>query len=213
MTEESENKIEIPEYEVVVTMKNGNYVCQIPDLMLVATGKDLESIYRELMGKKEKFFKEVDQANIEIDLTPTATKWHKRNSAPEGFKLPGGDFKSFFIKMGVSCLAAIIILMFSVQFINTTLDGVVNKNLNKISRNVDARINIFRAELQKFSAIPSSAKKMEKDFYKAIDKPINLKKQEKDLVRFRKLIKKLRPFVNEIKPLFAEETISPKEEN
>jgi hypothetical protein len=60
MTEEGGKSMKIPEYEVVVTMKNGNYVCQIPDLMLVATGNDLGLVYRELMRKKE-VYKTIDQ--------------------------------------------------------------------------------------------------------------------------------------------------------
>ena len=49
----TEKKIDLPNYEVIVSAKNEKYFCRIPELSLFGKGNDLESSYQELMKKRK----------------------------------------------------------------------------------------------------------------------------------------------------------------
>ena len=82
-----EKKIDLPNYEVIVSVKNEKYFCRIPELSLFGKGNDLESSYQELMKKKEEFIKEIEEYQSEDDFIPPSTTWFREDRGQLGHSI------------------------------------------------------------------------------------------------------------------------------
>ena len=214
----TEKKTDVPNYEVIVLVKNGKYFCRIPELSLLAKGDDLESSYQKLMDKKEEFIKEVEEYQDEGEFTPPSTTWFREGRGQHGSSITKYGFMDFLIKAGVVGLMALVILNIASSTIGGEISSIIDNSLTKGGRQIEktfssslsrvdgSLVNMVknvRTEIKK--SIPSRlGRKFENELYKAVDHPIDAEREEKIVKSIRVVVNRLKPFAKELRPLLED---------
>ena len=86
MVARKEGKIDMPNYEVIVSVKNEKYFCRIPELNLIAKGNDLESSYKDLMSNREDLLNDIEEFGWEEEFSSPSTTWYRAGKRLYVFK-------------------------------------------------------------------------------------------------------------------------------
>ena len=187
--------------DIILTSKNEKFYLRLQNLALLVKGDDLNSAYQELIKKKNeriKIMKELDLKIPESQLT-------RVNSA---------NMLEFFLK------TMIVVGIFSViiGFVGIILGNVMESRTGQLSsiakRNATELITLPFVILQHRivpyyvnrirNAKPTSI--LEKALHEeAMKNPIELERQEKIIKDLRAVVHRLKPFIEEIKPLLKGE--------
>jgi len=173
-------------YDAVVKFKDGKYHFYIRELNLIGTGDTLDSAYAEINRKREEVVKEFSESGHLDELPPP------EGARPARVKGAGDtDLGGFAFKVLIAGLAVIVVLMFAV---------------GQINRVFSSNVELLKAELNYISnTIPSKpGRVIEHELYKAVDHPISPERQKKIIESIRVIVKRLKPFVDEFKVLFAD---------
>jgi len=214
----AEDKIEVPNYEVIVSVKNEKYFCRIPELSLLAKGDDLESSYQKLMDKKEEFIKEVEEYQDEDEFVPPSTTWFREGRGQHGSSITKYSFMDFLIKAGVVGLMALVILNIASSTIGGEISSIIDNSLTKGGRQIEKTLSSslnrvdgslvnmvrnVRTEIEE--SIPSHpGREFENELYKAVDHPIDAEREEKIIKSIRVVVNRLKPFAKEFRPLLED---------
>jgi hypothetical protein len=194
----TEDCAELSSYEVVVKLNKGIYFCRIPELMIIAKGENLDSCFQEIMRKKEEFFRETNAAEINMKLVGPSSDWY-RGEGGKGVNKDGNNgenLKGFFIKTVV----VLSVLLITFTFIGNKIEN----QFERASLQIDSSIDKIKYEVNKISkAIPKRpGRKIEQSIYRAAKHPVAPEREERIIKSLRVIVKKLKPFVDEVKPLF-----------
>jgi hypothetical protein len=195
MVAKKESKIDLPNYEVIISVKNETYYCRIPELNLFAKGNDLESSYRELMNKKEKFIEVVEEFEGKFDPISPSTARIRGGERVDGGLLWWNGIGLFLIKAGAMTLLFLIVLYVSSRGIQST----ISTSLDMIEKKIN---NLSNQDLVKSTIRPG--RKIEKELYKAVDHPIDPERAKKITESLRVIVNRYRPFAKEFRPLLED---------
>ena len=218
MVARKEGKIDMPNYEVIVSVKNEKYFCRFPELNLIAKGNDLESSYQELMKKKEELIKEVVEFQGDDELVPPSTTWSREGGRQWGSSVAGNGLMGFLVRAGISGLMALVILYITTQTIGEEIRDVVDSSVTKSSSQLESTLNStlstvdksimkmvtnIRTEIE--DSIPTHpGRNIESELYRAVDHPIDPEREEKIVNSIRVIVNRLKPFAKELRPLLEE---------
>lgn len=199
MTGKEGSKVEIPNYEVIVSLKNEKYLCRIPELSLVVKGNDLESCYQELMEKKEELIAEIEEFKGRGALTPPSTSWFREGKELRGAPNAGDDFRGFLKK--TLFVGFIVLIVFNIA------TQTIGREINELAKNMQKEINELAKNVQKEikNQLPSHpGRKIENELYKAADNPIDPEREQKIVESVRVIVSRLKPIAKELRPLLEE---------
>ena len=182
----TEKKIDLPNYEVIVSVKNEKYFCRIPELSLLGKGNDLESSYQELMKKKEEFIKEIEEYQCEDDFIPPSTTWFREGRGQLGPSLTKYSLMDFLIKAGIVGLMVLIIVSIASNTISGGIRNAINVEEGLVRIGRDIRL------------------KIKNELYKGVDHPIDAEREERIIKNIRVVVNRWKPFVKELRPLLEE---------
>jgi len=199
--ENHEKNAESFDHEITLKIKKGTYYFSIPDLMLTSKETDIESAYQNLLLKKDKFFKDAEEAGLEIP--PGTAKIAKSSSAPT---LPqtSSNIKSYFTKVVGTAVVILVTTFFLINMVVNNIGRQLESNVNNLDEKINSTLNRGKAKVQNLMT-RKPGHLLEKELYKAVDHPISPERQEKIIKSLRIIVDRLRPFVKEIAPLFSED--------
>ena len=202
----TEKKIDLPNYEVIVSVKNEKYFCRIPELSLFGKGNDLESSYQELMKKKEEFIKEIEEYQSEDDFIPPSTTWFREGSGQLGPSITKYSLMDFLIKAGIVGLMLLIIVIIASNTIGGGIRNVINSSLTMVDRQIERTLSSSskRVEGGLVRMGGNIRSEIKNELYKAVDHPIDAEREEKIIKNIRVVVNRWKPFVKELRPLLEE---------
>ncbi len=198
MSEKEEAKNSMANYEVIISVKKEKYYCRIPELYLVAKGNDFESSYQELMKKKSALIKEIEEFESEDEFSPPlVTRF--RDSRGSRSSSAGNDVRGFLIKTGVISLLVLIVVFIASQIISGEAKKLV-KNVTGVQKEM---VNSLTTGIK--NSIPSKPGRIiEKELYRAADRPSDPERERKIAASIRVVVNRLKPFAREFRPLLEE---------
>ena len=201
-----EKKIDLPNYEVIVSVKNKKYFCRIPELSLFGKGNDLESSYQELMKKKEEFIKEIEEYQSEDDFIPPSTTWFREDRGQLGPSITKYGLTDFLIKAGIVGVMILIIVTIASNTIGGGIRNVINSSLTMVDRQIESTLSASskRVEGGLVRMGGNIRSEIKNELYKAVDHPIDAEREEKIIKNIRVVVNRWKPFVKELRPLLEE---------
>ena len=201
-----EKKIDLPNYEVIVSAKNEKYFCRIPELSLFGKGNDLESSYQELMKKKEEFIKEIEEYQSEDDFIPPSTTWFREDRGQLGHSITKYGLMDFLIKAGIIGVMVLIIVSIASNTIGGGIRNVINSSLTMVDRQIESTLSASskRVEGGLVRMGGNIRSEIKNELYKAADHPIDAEREEKIIKNIRVVVNRWKPFVKELRPLLEE---------
>lgn len=178
-----------PNYDVVVKEQNGQYMCRIKELNLIASGADLSSTFAEITKKRDAIIKDFENAGLPDELPAPA---RTRDQQPSSRNLVG-ELKLFSLKM------LIVMLAFS------TLLAIALGQVAYSATRLASKLEVSLGEWKK------PGKALERQLFLAAE-PANEpspEKQEKIIQSIRVLVKRVKPYVDEFRPLFSDQKLGP----
>jgi hypothetical protein len=200
------NEIHLSDYEILLKVKKDKYFLSIPEFGMIASDNSLERAYQSLAVKKEAFLKELQEAELTLPKKesspitgPALTKKFATNNLRD-------NVLGFIIKMVMVGVVLIIVIGVSSAKLNVIADTQITKLtslINKTSTDLDNKSR--QALIQLKTIIPSKpGRKLEKELIRAAEKEVDPERQEKIIKGIRALLKKWKPVINEVRPLFEE---------
>ena len=184
--------IDNPEYlneDIILTIKDEKFYLRIKHLELLVKGDDFDSAYNELVQKKNARLNIMKELNLHV---PTSRLKENPNQL---------FTKKFFLNILIYTLIFLSLIIFT----RKTFDGII-----------DARINQFRSAVE---LVPQYFNRhhafkltrlLEKVLHEeALKNPMEPKRQEKIIKDLRLIANRLKPFLDEIRPLFISEKLKP----
>jgi len=184
--------IDNPEYlneDIILTIKDEKFYLRIQHLELLVKGNDFDSAYNELVQKKNARLKIMKELNLHI---PTSGLKENSNQL---------FTKNKFFKILIYTLIFFSLIIFTKKIFN----GII-----------DARINQFRSAVE---LVPQYLNRehafkltrlLEKVLHEeALKNTMEPKRQEKIIKDLRLIVNRLKPFLEEIRPLFISEKMKP----
>ena len=179
--------------DIILNLKDEKFYLRLQKFGLMVKGDDLNSTYKELMEKKKKRISIMKELNLDIPVNHP-----KRDSA------------GFFLKTIIFA----VIFLFVVGIVGPKLNGMMGAHLSQLGsmakRNMHDLINL-PFEIVRYRVIPfferhAKVDVLEKALYKKVEKgPMELERQEKIIKSLRVMVQRLKPFVDELRPLFKGE--------
>jgi hypothetical protein len=127
-------------YMVILERKKGLYYSFIPELSLIAKGKDVNEAYKNLENEKEAYFKKMIEAdNQEMIKEPLPLK--VRNKLLE-------ELGMYFAKTFISVLIITVFVLGSLPFVN---DVLISSRFNRIPSQIMAMAELFADKLDTMS--------------------------------------------------------------
>ena len=175
------------------------------------------------MLKRDNLIKNSGEADIPILPEPTTETAFNSRQAQSSFPM---IIKEHFYKMVITGVIVLITGFFLIQMTTSGMEGFIERSLDKtsgklegsivkinwqlqealhqLSKQINLSIGATSTEIQKM--IPSKpGNRIEEELHRAMDHPISPERQEKIVRSIRVVVKRLRPFVKEISPLFSDE--------
>lgn len=177
--------METPQYDAILRTRNGHYYLQIKELGLLVHGDDLASTYSELSRKRDALVKDFQDAGLLQEL-PIASSIGV--SAGTGRSL-GQEVGLFSLKMLMVAVTISVVVFVAVSQVAYTAYKVADK------------VEVSIGELRK-----KPFKELERQLFMAADasNEPSPEKQEKVVQSLRVLVKRVKPYVDELRPLFSE---------
>ena len=179
--------------DIILNLKDEKFYLRLQKFGLMVKGDDLNSTYKELMEKKKKRISIMKELNLDISVNRP-----KRDSA------------GFFLKTIIFA----VVFLFVVGIVGPKLNGMMGAHLSQLGsmakRNMHDLINL-PFEIVRYRVIPFFERRakvavLEKALYKKVEEgPMELERQEKIIKSLRVMVQRLKPFVDELRPLFKGE--------
>jgi hypothetical protein len=175
------------DYELILTFPGGKPTFQISELGLIATGTDIDSTFREISRLKQDCLDKAKAADL-LDTLPRPgrrrTGGMETGAAPIAASMTvRGDIPSFLIKVGIVCAVVVILLGAAGLAVRSSLHVPVGKAFWS-----KAEEGLHRA---------------------ATGEGMSPEVQARTLADIRTLVARYKPFVDELKPLFADQQPKP----
>lgn len=178
-----------PSYDVVLKEHNGQFVCRVKELNLVVSGDDLMSCVAETMKKRDAIIKDFQAAGLLHELPGPA----RVNREQPSSRSLGGELKVFSLKMLIVMVTFLALLAIAL--------GQVVYSANRLA----SKLEVSAGEWKK------PGKALERQLFLAAD-PANEpspEKQEKVIQSIRVLVKRVKPYVDELRPLYSDQKPGP----
>lgn len=177
--------MEIPQYDTVVRTRNGQYYLQIKELGLLVHGEDLASTFAKLTNKRDALVKDFQDAGLLQEL-PIASASSVSNGSGRSI---GQELGLFSLKMLMVAVTISVIVFVAVSQVAYTAEKVAAKLETSIG---ELRKKPFK-EIERQLILAAEAE----------NEP-SPEKQEKILQSLRVLVKRVKPYVDELRPLFSD---------
>jgi hypothetical protein len=177
-------------YEAVLSIKDGKYYFYVNELQLIASGETLDSAYHQLNLRKDERIREFEEAGFLEKLPPPA-----QNPSTLGVSVKRKETGIFVLKSLTVGFMFVVLIIFSgntLKNILSTLPQKIKSGLKQLPRQAFRELDY---ELQNMS-----------------EQKISIEKQEKIRKNLRIVVQQLRPFADEIKPLFFDRNLKPGEQ-
>jgi len=191
--------------DIILNLKDEKFYLRLQKFGLMVKGDDLNSTYKELMEKKKKRISIMKELNLDIPVDRP-----KRGSARNLARIDSKRALGFFLK---TIIFAVVFLLV-VGIIGSKLGGIMEPRLSQLGsmtkRNMRDFINL-PFEIVRHRVIPFFERRakvdvLEKALYKkAEERPMEVERQEKIIKSLRVMVQRLKPFVDELRPLFKGE--------
>jgi|LWDU01.1.fsa_nt_gi hypothetical protein len=173
--------------DIILTIKDEKFYLRLQNLELLVKGDDFNSAYHELIQKKNARLTIMKELNLNIP--PSRLK---------GVSNPLFS-KQFFFKMVVATVSFLSIIGFT----KITLDEAVESGLNQFRSIVQLAPDHLN-RLKNINPIHILENALHKE---AVKNPIEPERQEKIIKDLRVVVHRLKPFLEEIRPLFKSEKL------
>ena len=172
-----------PNYDAVLRITDGKYYFYIKELGLVARGDDLGTSYGELVRKRDLIMNGLKEADLLQELPSPAETSREDQSG----RWLARDLGTFSLKMLIVSLAISALIFVAVSRIVYGLNRVID------------RAEAATDEVRK------PWKVLEEQLYLAADASNEMRpeKQERIIKSIGVLVKRAKPFVDEVRPLFS----------
>ena len=191
--------------DIILNLKDEKFYLRLQKFGLMVKGDDLNSTYKELMEKKKKRISIMKELNLDIPVNRP-----KRDSARHLARIDSERALGFFLKTII--LAVVFLLV--VGIVGHKLNGIMESRLSQLGsmakRDMHDLINL-PFEIVRYRVIPFFERRakvdvLEKALYKKVEeRPMELERQEKIIKSLRVMVQRLKPFVDELRPLFKGE--------
>ena len=191
--------------DIILNLKDEKFYLRLQKFGLMVKGDDLNSTYKELMEKKKKRISIMKELNLDIPVNRP-----KRDSARHLARIDSERALGFFLK---TIIFAVVFLLV-VGIVGPKLNGMMGAHLSQLGsmakRNMHDLINL-PFEIVRYRVIPfferhAKVDVLEKALYKKVEeRPMELERQEKIIKSLRVMVQRLKPFVDELRPLFKGE--------
>ena len=191
--------------DIILNLKDEKFYLRLQKFGLMVKGDDLNSTYKELMEKKKKRISIMKELNLDIPVNRP-----KRDSARHLARINSERALGFFLK---TIIFAVVFLLV-VGIVGSKLGGIMEPRLSQLGsmtkRNMHDLINL-PFEIVRYRVIPfferhAKVDVLEKALYKKVEEgPMELERQEKIIKSLRVMVQRLKPFVDELRPLFKGE--------
>ena len=188
--------------DIILNLKDEKFYLRLQKFGLMVKGDDLNSTYKELMGKKKKRISIMKELNLDIPVNRS-----KRDSARHLARIDSERALGFFLIFAV-------VFLLVVGIVGSQLGGIMESRLSQLGsmtkRNMHDLINL-PFEIVRYRVIPfferhAKVDVLEKALYKKVEeRPMELERQEKIIKSLRVMVQRLKPFVDELRPLFKGE--------
>lgn len=202
------NNLDNQEYaneDIILTLKDEKFYLRHQKFGLLVKGNDLSSAYKELVEKKKERVGMMEELNIKIPVNPS-----KQDSFRHWVRIESEKLLEFFAKIVI--LAVVFVVVAAI--VTPKLDKIIQTRLSQFSSIAKREVSdIIRLpfDIVEHRAVPYFERRakvdvLEKALYKkAEEKPMELERQEKTIKSLRIIVQRLKPFVDELHPLFKGE--------
>ena len=180
-----------PEYlneDIILTIKDEKFYLRIQHLELLVKGDDFDSAYKELVLKKNSRLNIMKELNLNV---PTSRS--KKN--------PNELLTNFFLKTLIYTLISLFLIIFT----RITFDGIIDTRIKQFRLAVELVPQYFNRE-HAFKLIQLLEKVLHEE---ALKNPMEPKRQEKIIKDLRLITNRLKPFLEEIRPLIISDKLKP----
>jgi len=199
------NEINLSDYEIILKVKKGRFTLSIPDMLLTASGNSLEQVYQLLTEKKEAFLKELQEAGLTLPKQEPVSITGA--GSPQKFTASSLIDNVLGFMMKVAIIG--VIVTFTVAIASSKLGKIaeiqttkVTKAIDKVLVKLDKKSSKTLKKLETITYKPG--RRVEKELLRAANKKIDPERQERIVKSIRTLVKRWKPVVKEIRPLFEE---------
>lgn len=194
--------------DIILTLKDEKFYLRLQNFGLLVKGDDLSSTYKELVEKKKERVSMMKELNIDIPVNRP-----KRDFFRHRARIDLGIVLGFFLK---TIIFAIVFLLV-VGIVGPKLNGIMETHLSQLGsmakRNMNDFINL-PFDIVRYKIAPGVKRRinnvkpfdvLEKALYKQAEgRPMEPERQEKIIKSMRVVVHRLKPFVEEIRPLFKD---------
>ena len=184
-------------YDINLKIDKGVYHFHVPELMLFSKGSDVQSAYQKLMLERDNLFQSAEDAGVQIPQTAPKNFSMRQ---PKGRLIGPNELMSYFLKSITAGAIFFLTAFFTLQMAQSTMKTSLNTmktSLNDVSKHLNHQVK----QVQRLNP----GRLIEKELYRAADHPISLERQEKIIESIRVIVKRMRPFIREVSPLFSKD--------
>lgn len=187
--------------DIILNLKDEKFYLRLQKFGLMVKGDDLNSTYKELMEKKKKRISIMKELNLDIPVNLP-----KRGSARHLARIDSERALGFFLKIIIFA----VVFLFVVGIVGSIMEPRLSQLGSMTKRNMHDLINL-PFEIVRYRVIPfferhAKVDVLEKALYKKVEeRPMELERQEKIIKSLRVMVQRLKPFVDELRPLFKGE--------
>jgi hypothetical protein len=164
-------------YEEILSSKNGRYFFHIKELQIIASGDTIESAHNKLLEKKNEVIKVFEEAGSLFKLPPPFS-----GQTPNQTNLKARETGFFAIK----ALIAGFIFVLVISFLGVKINERIIPNLKSYIKSSTPKIGRF----------------LEQEIYSTSRVELSEEKKEKIKEHLRVIVSQIKPFVDELWPLF-----------
>jgi len=187
--------------DIILNLKDEKFYLRLQKFGLMVKGDDLSSTYKELMEKKKKRISIMKELNLDIPVNRP-----KRDSARHLARIDSERALGFFLKIIIFA----VVFLFVVGIVGSIMEPRLSQLGSTTKRNMHDLVNL-PFEIVRYRVIPffkrlANVDVLEKALYKKVEeRPMELERQEKIIKSLRVMVQRLKPFVDELRPLFKGE--------
>ena len=196
--ESSEKESKNFSYDINLKIDKGVYHFHVPELMLFSKGSDVQSAYQKLMLERDNLFQSAEDAGIQIPQAASPRKFSMRQ--PKGRLVGSNTVMSYFLESIMAGAIFFLTAFFTLQMAQSTM----KTSLNNVSKHLEKSIEHLNHQVKQVQRL-NPGRLIEKELYRAADHPISLERQEKIIKSIRVIVKRMRPFIREVSPLFSKD--------
>ena len=183
----------LDEFDVIVRRRNGRVVASVPSLGLYATANDTVAALDKLDAKKRAYEADLEEAGLSEIIAASGTAAGVSTATSKVGDLRGVALKSGII-IGMITAAVII----GGGILASRIDATIDRTIYSVKTQLGPLANGKIGGSQFWSKIES-----ELDRVASADNNLAPEKQARLLQNIRAIVTRIRPFVSEIAPLFA----------